>query len=161
MGESLFDFALVKNVSFNLSGVKFVLGEIGVLPLELSSASTPPIVGLLGYDFISRFVVEVDYEARVMTLYPPRSYRYRGRGEIIPVRMMDNNPYISVKVLLPGLRPVRGMFLIDSGAGAVISFYSPFVKRYRLLDSTQETTEASTLGIGGASKVRIGQATSE
>jgi hypothetical protein len=73
--------------------------------------------------------------------------------------MMDNNPYIPVKVVLPGLKPVNGMFMIDSGADTDIEFYSPFVKRYKLLDSTQETTEASTLGIGGASKIRIGHAT--
>lgn len=159
-GESPVDFALVKNVSFNLSGVKFVLGEIGVLPLELSSASGPAIVGLLGYDFISRFVVEVDYETKIMTLHRPRGYRYRGKGESIPVRMMDNNPHVRVSVALPGLAPVTGMFVIDSGAGGTdVEFYSPFVRKRKLLDSTQQTTEAAVEGIGGTSGIRIGTAT--
>jgi Aspartyl protease len=159
-GENLVDFALVKNVSFNLSGVKFVLGEIGVLPLELSSASNPAIVGLLGYDFISRFVVEVDYDAHVMTLYRPRGYRYRGRGEIIPVRMMDNNPHVRVRVVLPGLAPLTGMFVIDSGDGGTdLEFYSPFVRNRKLLDSTQQMREAAVEGIGGRSGIRIGKAT--
>ncbi len=159
-GENLVDFALVKNVSFNLSGVKFTLGEIGVLPLELSSASGPAIVGLLGYDFISRFVVEIDYETKVMTLYRPRGYRYRGHGEIIPVRMMDNNPHVRVRVALPGLAPITGMFVIDSGGGGTdLEFYSPFVRKRKLLDSTQQTTEAAVEGIGGVSGVRIGKAT--
>lgn len=160
-GESEVDFALAKNVSFNLSGVKFVLGEIGVLPLELSSASGPKIVGLLGYDFISRFVVEVDYEARVMTLHRPRGYRYHGRGEIIPVRMMDNNPHVRARVTLPGLAPITAMFAIDSGGGGTdLEFYSPFVRKRKLLDSTQQTTEVAVEGIGGTSGVRIGKATS-
>jgi hypothetical protein len=159
-GENLVDFAVVKNVSFNLSGVKFVLGEIGVLPLELSSASGPPIVGLLGYDFISRFVVEIDYEARVMTLYRPRGYRYHGRGEIIPVRMMDNNPHVRVRVMLPGLAPITEMFVVDSGGGGTdLEFYSPFVRKRKLLRSTQQTAQASVEGIGGTSGVRIGKAT--
>lgn len=159
-GENLVDFALVKNVSFNLSGVKFVLGEIGVLPLELSSASGPPIVGLLGYDFIRRFVVEIDYEAQVMTLYRPKGYRYHGRGEIIPVRMMDNNPHVRVRVVLPGLAPITEMFAIDSGGGGTdLEFYSPFVRKRKLLDSTQQMTEAAVEGIGGESGVRIGKAT--
>lgn len=159
-GEAPVDFAVVKNVSFNLAGVKFVLGEIGVLPLELSSRSGPVIVGLLGYDFISRFVVEIDYEAHVMTLYHPGGYRYRGRGEIIPVRMMDNNPHVRARVVLPGLAPITAMFAIDSGGGGTdLEFYSPFVRKRKLLDSTQQTTEAAVEGIGGASGVRIGKAT--
>ncbi|MDT4896035.1 MAG: hypothetical protein QOH25_1112 [Acidobacteriota bacterium] len=160
-GENLVDFALVKNVSFNLAGVKFVFGEIGVLPLELASASSPAIVGLLGYDFISRFVVEIDYETKVMTLYRPRGYRYRGHGDSIPVRMMDNNPHVRVSVALPGLAPVTGMFVIDSGAsGTDVEFYSPFVRKRKLLDSTQQTTAVAVEGIGGTSGVRIGTATS-
>jgi Aspartyl protease len=159
-GEAPVDFALAKNVSFNLAGVKFVFREIGVLPLELSSASGPAIVGLLGYDFISRFVVEIDYETKVMTLYRPRGYRYRGHGESIPVRMMDNNPHVRVSVVLPGLAPITGMFVVDSGAsGTDVEFYSPFVRKHKLLDSTQQTTAAAVEGIGGTSGIRIGTAT--
>jgi hypothetical protein len=159
-GEDTVDFALTRNVSFSLPGVDFTLPEVGVLPLEFASPVPGQAVGgLLGYDFMRRFVVEIDYTARVINLHRPRSYRYRGRGEIMPIRMMDNNPHIAVKVVLPGLKPVSGMFLIDSGADTDIAFYSPFVKRHKLLNSAQETTEASTLGIGGTSKVRIGQAT--
>jgi len=159
-GEDTVEFALARNVSFSLSEVNFTLAEVGVIPLEFASpVSGQAVGGLLGYDFIGRFVLEIDYAAHVIRLHNPRRYRYRGRGEIIPITMTDNNPYIPVKVVLPGLKPVSGMFLIDSGADTDIEFYSPFVKRYKLLNSTQETTEASTVGIGGASKIRIGHAT--
>ena len=159
-GEGTVDFALAKNVSFNLSGVQFVLREVGVLPLEFSSNdSAHPLAGLIGYDLAKRFVIEIDYAAHVINLYNPRGYRYLGRGEAIPIRMMDNNPHVPVKIVLPGLAPVKGMFVIDSGAGTDLEFYSPFVKAHRLLDSTQETTEAATEGIGGISKIRIGRAT--
>lgn len=159
-GEGTADFALARDISFSLSGVNFTLKEVGVVPLEFTSPVPGQAVGgLLGYDFVSRFVVEIDYTAHLINLYRPRGYRYRGRGEIIPIRMMDNNPHIPVKVALPGLKPVSGMFLVDSGAGTDIEFYSPFVKRHKLLDSDQETTEASTLGIGGASRIRVGHAT--
>jgi hypothetical protein len=158
-GEGTVDFALARNISFNLPGIKFVLREVGVIPLEFPSPiSGQSIAGFLGYDFISRYVVEIDYAARTLNLYSPRSYRYRGRGEIIPVRMMDNNPNIPVKVVLPGLAPLVGMFVIDSGADTDLVFYSPFVNKHKLLNSTQETNEATASGIGGTSKIRIGHA---
>lgn len=160
-GEDTVEIAFAKNVSFSLSGVDFVLGEVGVLALDFPApVSGQPIGGLLGYDFMRRFVVEVDYEARAINLHSPRSYRYRGRGEIIPIRMLDNNPYIRAKVVLPGLAPIQAMLLIDSGAETDLFFNTPFVNKYKLLDSKQEMTEAATLGIGGASKIRIGRATS-
>jgi hypothetical protein len=160
-GEGTVDFALARNVSFNLPGIKFVLREVGVIPLDFPSpVPGQAIAGILGYDFISRFVVELDYTPHTMTLYNPRSYRYRGRGEIIPISMLDNNPYIPAKVVLPGLAPLKGMFVIDSGAANELFFNSPFVIKRKLLHSTQETTEASSLGIGGTSKIRIGRATS-
>jgi hypothetical protein len=160
-GEDTVDFSITRNVSFSLTATDFVLREVGVLPLDFSSpVAGQAIGGLLGYDFISRFVVEIDYAEQVINLYSPRAYRYRGRGEIIPVRTIDNNPYIPARVILPGLPPFNVMLLIDSGADNELFFNSPFVNKHRLLTSVQETIEASTLGIGGASKIRIGKATS-
>jgi hypothetical protein len=160
-GEGTVDFALARNISFSLPGIKFVLREVGVIPLEFPSPiSGQSLAGFLGYDFISRYVVEIDYAAHTLNLYNPRSYRYRGHGEIIPISMLDNNPYISVRVALPGLAPLKGMFVIDSGAANDLLFNSPFVTKHKLLNSAQETTEASSLGIGGTSKIRIGHATS-
>jgi hypothetical protein len=73
--------------------------------------------------------------------------------------MMDNNPYIAATVVLPGLSPVKGMFLLDSGAGQDVAFNRPFVEAHGLLKTAQQTTEGQTAGIGGNSKVRIGRAT--
>jgi hypothetical protein len=160
-GEETVDLSFTRNVAFNLTGVDFVLREVSVLPLEFSSpVAGQPIGGLLGYDFMRRFVVEIDYIEKVINLYKPGTYRYRGRGEIVPIRTIDNNPYIPARVTLPGLPSFNTMLLIDSGADTELFFNSPFVRRNKLLTSNQETTEASTLGIGGASKIRIGKATS-
>ena len=160
-GEEEVDFSLTENVRFEMPGLQFVLKEVGVLPLEFPSpVAGEPVGGLLGYDFISRFVVEVDYAARVINLYHPRKFRYHGNGQAVAVRMLDNNPHVSAKVTLPGLAPVVAMFLIDSGASTDIFFYGPFVARHKLLESSQQTTEAQAEGIGGRSKIRIGSARS-
>jgi hypothetical protein len=161
VGENTEDFSFTKDVSFDLSDTKFKLKEIGVLALDFPSpVPNEAIAGILGYDFISRFVVEIDFAGKAVNLYNPRGYHYRGRGNILPIKMIDNYPSIQATVILPGLKPVSAMFGIDTGAGNDIFFNSPFVKKYKLLNSKQETTEAKTLGIGGTSKIRIGRATS-
>lgn len=161
VGEGEADIAFARNVRFELPGVSFQLKEIGALALDFPSPIPgESIAGILGYDFISHFVVTINYADKVIDLHSPRNYRYRGHGEILPIRMIDNYPSVPATVTLPGLRQIKALFVIDTGADSGIFFNSPFVKSHRLLDSKQETTEAGMLGIGGTSKIRVGRATS-
>ena len=161
VGEGEDDISFARNVRFDLPGVNFRLAEIGVLALDFPSpVPDEPIAGILGYDFFNQFVVSINYPDSSFDVHSPRSYRYRGRGEILPIRMIDNYPSIAATVTLPGLRPLRTLLGIDTGAASGIFFNSPFVKRHKLLESKQETTEAGMLGIGGTSKIRIGRADS-
>lgn len=159
-GEGTVEFSTARKVTFELPGLTVMLPEVGVVPLQFPApVAGETVAGILGYDFISQYVVEIDYAARIMKLYEPAKYYYRGRGELIPVKMLDNNPYVQMRVELPGMAPFRAMFVLDSGADTDIFFFSPFVKNHKLLSSKQVTTEANTSGIGGASKIRIGHAT--
>jgi len=158
-GENTQEFSLTRDISFELSGMKVNFKEVGVLSLDFPSPMpNETISGILGYDFINRFAVEIDFSKKVMGLYDPRTYRYHGTGSILPIKMLDNNPCVEATVTLPELSPVSGMFVIDTGAGNDIFFNSPFVRKHHLLDSKQEMAQAKTLGIGGVSNIRIGYA---
>jgi hypothetical protein len=160
-GEGTVEFSTSRDVKLGLADVTVTLPEVGVIPLKIPSpVAGESVAGILGYEFMSMFVVEIDYAAQVINLHEPAGYRYRGRGEIIPIRMMDNNPYIPLTVKLPGLAPFTAMFVLDSGADTDLFFFTPFVKSHKLLSSGQETTAAAAVGLGGASKIRIGSATS-
>ncbi len=161
VGEGEADISFARNVSFDLSGVKFHLSEIGVLALDFPSpVADEPIAGILGYDFISQFVVSINYADNSMSLYSPRAYRYRERGDILPITMIDNYPTITATVNLPGLASFSVQLVIDTGSETGIFFNSPFVKSHRLLESKQEMKEAGMRGIGGTSAIRIGRADS-
>jgi hypothetical protein len=160
-GENTQEFSLTRNVSIELSGMKVNLKEVGVLSLDFPSPiPNETISGILGYDFMSRFAVEIDFSRKVMSLYDPKTYRYHRTGTILRIKMLDNNPCVEATVTLPELTPVTGMFVIDTGAGDDIFFNSPFVRKHHLFDSKQEMAQAKTLGIGGASNIRIGYASS-
>ena len=161
VGEGESDISFARNVSFDLPGVNFRLREIGVLELNFPSPlPDEPIAGILGYDFISQFVVSINFVDNSMDLYGPRTYRYGGHGDILPMKTIDNYPTIPATISLPGLPPFTAQLVIDTGAETGIFFNSPFVKRHKLLDSKQETKEAGMLGIGGTSRIRIGRADS-
>ena len=161
IGEAEADVSFVRNVRLDLPGVGFRLIEIGVLALDFPSPSPDePIAGILGWDFFSQFVVRVNYADKSIDVYSPTTYRYRGRGDILPIRIIDNYPSIPATVTLPGLPPLRTPLVIDTGAETGIFFNNPYVKRHRLLQSKQKMEEAGMLGIGGTSKILMGRADS-
>ena len=160
-GENTDKIYFAKDVSLDLSGLTFTLKEVGVLALDFpSSQPNEPISGILGYDFLRRFVVQIHFHNKLISLYKPRTYRYRGKGGVLPIKMLDNYPSVAATLSFPGIAPVTTMLVIDTGAGNDVFLNSPVVRRHKLLDSKQETTEAKTLGIGGTSRIRIGRATS-
>jgi len=112
--------------------------------------------GMLGYDFISRFVVQIDYANRTINLFEPQGYKYLGSGEVIPLIMLEDDsggkvPLVRAKIMQLGRDPIEGKFIADTGVRGALSFNSPFVEANKLLQSTQKTIQAP---LGGGSMVR-------
>ena len=129
-GEGADEVLLASDVSLNLSGIKLRNQEVPAIDFRaLEKALGRNIDGMLGYDFIRRFVVEVNYEAKIIKIYNAAKYRYRGKGESFPIKTEDDHPHIRLKVRLPEREPVEGRFIVDGGAGgAILEFASPFIK---------------------------------
>lgn len=88
----------------------------------------PEIVGILGYDFLSRFVVKIDYARRTMSFYDPSSFTYQGSGVILNAPLKYNT--FSLPVTLNGGYACR--FSLDTGAFRS-SIYYQFAQKHGLL----------------------------
>jgi hypothetical protein len=61
------------------------------LPMpEVSPALGRPIDGIIGGEFISAFVVALDYQARTVTLHDPTMFQYSGSGEVLPIEFTSS-----------------------------------------------------------------------
>src|SRR6266478_8056137 len=113
VGETSVAAGMAKNVSFSLPGVDFQARVVVVLPLSNLNRYIGRVVdGILGHDFFSRFVVEIDYAARVINVYEPKSFQYSGTGDSIPLELKDNGPSVRARLNLPGRVPLEGNFRI-------------------------------------------------
>jgi hypothetical protein len=150
---------LVSGVTFNLSGIRLANQEVPAIDFKgLEASLGRNIDGLLGYDFIRRFVVEVDYEARVIKIYNAAKYRYSGRGESLSITTEDGHPHVRLKVTLPERAPLEGKFIVDGGAGAAtLEFASPFIKRHNLLRTVKLMETKSLAAIGGTVNISYGR----
>ena len=64
--------------------------------------------GILGYDFIRRFVVAIDFVKQELRLYDARSFKYDGPGESIPVTFSGNHPHVDAEVRLADGATIKG-----------------------------------------------------
>jgi hypothetical protein len=100
---------------------------------------------VLGYDFLSRFVTEIDYGRRTLTLYSPESFQYSGPGCRIPAsRTMG---LLSVEAVLEDSIPVS--LLLDTGAGGALHISTSFIEAHPRFLAGRGTSESIVQGVGG------------
>lgn len=75
------------------------------------------IQGILGADFLMRFVVEINYRRGLLVLHEPNKWSPSSRHEKIKSAFVRNRPYLQLPVTLSSGRPLRRRLLLDSGAG--------------------------------------------
>jgi hypothetical protein len=114
---------------------------------------------VIGYDFINAFVVEIDYLKKTMNLYDPRSYSYRGRGEVIPLVLDDRRiPLVHVTITPPRGAPLNSLLGVDTGADRAFIFNNSVVAKHGLVAAMTEIKESAGRGAGGEQQIVIGQA---
>ncbi len=159
VGENSVEASFVEGVSLNLSGATLSRQKIAAVDLEdLQKSLGRTVDGILGYSFFSRFVVEIDYAAKTINLYSPKSYRYKGKGERIPLVVdADSGLIFARAVVEPSNRaPIKGLFEIDSGGGHALILNKPFVELNDLLTASQKANAISVGGIDGSSRAVAG-----
>jgi len=142
------EVSFTKGVSFTLPGVKLLNQTVLSIPFEnLAGRFRRNFGGILGYDFISRFVVELDYANQTITLYDPQSYHYKGSGHRVPISI-DGTPFVKAEVQVNGREPIEGRFMIDTGFDGATNLYRPFIESHKLLQSNGKTIDTIRSGIG-------------
>jgi len=160
-GEGSLKGAYVREASLNVIGVQ---GHPQPVALTLPLAGMAPkfghdIDGIIGADFIKEFVVEIDYEARVMRLHNKEKFVYSGTGEILPVSFINGgHPTIPAEITVAGREPLKGKFMIDVGSGGSLMLNRPFVEQENLLAATPKTIKLiGAGGAGGKVAARVGR----
>lgn len=132
------------------------------LPLpRLSASMGRDIDGIIGGEFIRQFVLELDYQARTITLHDRDTFRYSGRGETLPIAFTpDNHPVVTARVTPKGGEPVERRFMFDTGSSAALILHSPFVAEQHLPGDQPTVRAIGAAGAGGVTAGRIGRVAS-
>ena len=136
-----------KDASLDISGVKVPVNVLAVMPAKFRHA--PQIVGLIGSDLFKRFVVKIDYTTKTLELFEPKNYTYAGRGEILPIEIIEEIPHVTVHISKGNVSSLKTNLLVDTGAAQTVMLYAPFVEKNKLLESTEGTIKLRAGGLGG------------
>lgn len=153
--------SFVRNSTFTIPGLSGFSQPVSMaLPIgHLAQRMGHDFDGILGSDFISEFVVEIDYLARRLKLHDKERFNYAGPGESLPIKLTQHgHPILEAEVTPIGSEPVRGKFVLDIGAGSALALHSPFVNERQLLGPNLKTIKAlGGAGAGGEIAGRIGR----
>ncbi|MEO6050024.1 MAG: aspartyl protease family protein [Pyrinomonadaceae bacterium] len=146
----------IKSASLSFSGVKLLNQNFSLQPLRFGIYNGHAVDGLLGYDFVSRFVIEIDYVNNTISLHEPNSYKYSGSGEVVPLTLLEDDsggkvPLVQIKIMQQGRAAIEGKFIADTAVRSAIGFNAPFVDANKLLQSAGQTIHVP---LGGGAMVR-------
>ena len=148
---------LLSGVSLKVAGAEVSNQQIGLIDFPV-----PPgfeFDGVIGYDFINAFVVEIDYLNKIMNLYDPRTYSYRGRGEVIPLVLDDRRiPLVHVTISPPTGGTLNAVLEVDTGADRAFIFNYAFVEKHGLIAAMTNIKKSAGRGAGGEQQIVIGRA---
>jgi hypothetical protein len=149
---------ITTNVTLRLPGVVgrghalLVLGEDY---LELRNYLGTDVHGILGYELFSRFIVEIDYERKLMTLRVPEKFRKRGKYHTLPMTIEDTKPYIRTPITLKDGTKIDVKLLVDSGASHGLMLDPHSDGRIRVPENTVSSTIGR--GLGGEIIGKVGR----
>jgi hypothetical protein len=155
-GQSKIGFA--RDVRLQVGGVSLPLKSVVVLPADdLEPIFGRGLDGIVGAEFFNRYVVEVDYDTRVLRCYEPGSYLYQGSGETIPLTVVGGRPFVKASITVAGIGPIAGKFILDLGDNRALGLNSPFVRKHTILTVEQKTIKNEAHGIAGGAPELLGR----
>lgn len=143
VSDSKKEYTGFSKAKFSFSGVDALNQEGRVSNIkQLSQYSGQRIDGILGYDFIKDFVVEINYEKKYLKLHSPKNYLYGGKGEKMKLEIRKKWPVGKFTLKSSNSEVVDTMLIFDSGS--IFSFSLNFTG---LADKSQKST--NSIGIAG------------
>jgi len=154
-GDKLEDFGFAKVKSVSLSGL---LLPDQVFGTETSSGWVDvegvDSAGLLGYEFVKRAVLTIDYAKRTMTFTKQSAFRPPEGAMAIPFTFDAHIPMVAGT-----LDGRAGQFEIDTGSRGALTVMQPFAVSNGLIDKYHATHRVTVgYGIGGPSKALLARA---
>ena len=151
---------IIRDVQISLPGMDLTHRNLIVIDLKsLEPAIGHTVDGIIGSRLFDDFVVVVDYERRLLSVYLPDHYQPSAKETSLPVRLDEHGfQFIDATIILPGVDPIIANFLIDGGANTYADFYKPFSDAHHLPPPGMKLLDEPASSAGGTVQSRDARA---
>jgi hypothetical protein len=118
----------------------------------LTSVYGEKIDGIIGYSFFSRYIVRLDYDSNMVSVYSLGSFRYP-KGSFMMRPLIPNLPIIGAQAT--DARKINARFYFDTGAGLCALFSTDFTADSAMLDPRKKQYLTRAQGLGGKATMRL------
>jgi len=140
---------------FDFGGVTYTPRRIASLPSD-ARRRWRKRDGILGEGFFRRFVVEINVAKQRLRLFEPKTFDYRGAGEILPITFKRDTPIIDATITPQGRAAITARFEVDTGCDGDVCIGHEFVAANHLLDDGNAGQSDTRRGVGGGAEIRTG-----
>jgi hypothetical protein len=118
--------------------------EVFVLQLHPDAVEGFPGSGMIGLGIFCRFVTNIDYGKKTLTLIKPPAFQPPKDAVAIKFTIYDNIPQVD-----GSFEGLPGKFDIDTGSREEVNFTTPFVNRNSLREKSKGVIATNGWGAGG------------
>lgn len=157
VGKQTVDAFFLKDVNVVLSPT-FSQPMMLALPLaDLQKMEGRHLDTILGFQFFTKYVVDVDYQAKRVKVFAPEGYEPPKGATAVDMKPLMNVPHIQMSVTVAGLKyDIDAM--VDTGASGGGLFTQKFLNKVDLASKVKTTAKMpSGSGVGGTIEGRSGR----
>jgi predicted aspartyl protease len=135
----------VKDVDVSLAGVQ--LSDITMASISLGGLEAGfgmRVDGILGYELFDRYVVEIDFESRLLRVHESAAYQGQPAGHHLLITIEENVPFVRVALTNNEGKAVEGDFEFDTGQTGTLTVSHAFATAHQLFSAGQKSLEMTT-----------------
>lgn len=159
MGPDTVQITVFRNVDLKFGGLDLTLDRAAAMSLrDLSLIEGRMMDGILGFNVLRRFTIEVDYQKHLLRFHDPATYAAPPSAVALPITFSHNHPVIDARLTLADGRSLPMKLMVDTGARGAFALNRPFAEKFGIYDAVSPAVEgAFGAGVGGASSMRVGR----
>lgn len=118
----------------------------------LSSVYGDRIDGIIGFSFFNRYIVKIDYDSNLISVYSKGRFKYPKGGFTLKPTM------VNLPILDAGLRDARDVncrFFFDTGAGLCLLLSTEFMDDSAILNKDKKPVPTQAQGLGGKANMTL------